>query len=78
MDAAKVLRGEMSASALEYKAPADGTVFGTRHPRPTAVAKVCGLWDFGNDKAATKKNGLTLHPYWERASNCGVRWRLVK
>ncbi len=34
--------------------------------------------DFGVDKAVTKRNGLTLHPYWERASNCGVRWKLVE
>jgi aldehyde oxidoreductase len=60
MDAAKVLRGEMSESALEYKAPADGKVFGTRYPRPTSVAKVCGLWDFGNDKADQLPEG-TLH-----------------
>lgn len=33
--------------------------------------------DFGADKAVTKKNGLTLHPYWERVPNCGVRWTLV-
>ena len=60
MDAAKVLRGEMSISALEYKAPADGRVYGTRYPRPTSVAKVCGLWDFGNDKADQLPEG-TLH-----------------
>jgi aldehyde oxidoreductase len=60
MDAAKVLRGEMSVSALEYKAPADGRVYGTRFPRPTSVAKVCGLWDFGNDKAGQLPEG-TLH-----------------
>jgi hypothetical protein len=34
--------------------------------------------DFGDDKAVTKKNGLTLHPYWERSSNCSVRWKLVE
>jgi hypothetical protein len=34
--------------------------------------------DFGNDKAVCKNNGLTLHPYWERCSNCGVRWALVE
>jgi hypothetical protein len=34
--------------------------------------------DFGADKAVTKKNGLTVHPYWERATNCGVRWKLVE
>jgi aldehyde oxidoreductase len=60
MDAAKVLRGEMSVSALEYKAPADGRVYGTRYPRPTSVAKVCGLWDFGDDKAGQLPEG-TLH-----------------
>lgn len=49
MDAAKVLRGEMSESALDTKLPEDGKVFGGRYPRPTSVAKVCGLWDFGAD-----------------------------
>jgi len=34
--------------------------------------------DYGADKAVTKLNGLTLHPYWERSSNCGVRWTLVE
>lgn len=60
MDAAKVLRGEMSESVLEYKAPADGRVYGTRYPRPTSVAKVCGLWDYGDDKAGQLPEG-TLH-----------------
>ncbi len=49
MDAAKVLRGEMPASNLEYKMPADGKVYGTCYPRPTSVAKVTGTWDFGED-----------------------------
>mgnify|MGYP000106109465 CR=1 FL=1 len=34
--------------------------------------------DFGADKAVTKLNGLTLHPYWERSSNCAARWTLVE
>ncbi len=34
--------------------------------------------DFGVNKAVTKRNGLTLHPYWERSSNCGVRWKLIE
>lgn len=34
--------------------------------------------DLGVNKAATKLNGLTLHPYWERSLNCGVRWTLVQ
>ena len=57
MDAAKVLRGEMSDSLLEHKLPADGRVFGTRFPRPTSVAKVCGLWDFGRDMGLQLPHG---------------------
>jgi hypothetical protein len=31
----------------------------------------------GTDKAVTKTNSLSLHPYWNPHSNCGVRWTLV-
>lgn len=34
--------------------------------------------DYGVNKAVTKSNGLSLHPYWERKSNCGVRWTLTE
>jgi aldehyde oxidoreductase len=60
LDAAKCLRGEITDQALEYKAPANGDVYGTRIPRPTFVAKVCGLWDFGEDMATQLPAG-TLH-----------------
>jgi len=33
--------------------------------------------EYGRDKAVTKTNGLTLHPYWEAHSNCAVRWTLI-
>jgi aldehyde oxidoreductase len=56
MDAAKVLRGEMPKSALEYKMPADGKIWGENYPRPTAVAKVTGTLDYGQDL------GLKLPP----------------
>ena len=49
MDAAKVLRGEKSAADLEFKLPKDGSVWGTRYPRPSAMAKVTGTLDFGAD-----------------------------
>ena len=49
MDAAKVLRGEKSAADLEFKLPKDGSVWGTRYPRPSALAKVTGTLDFGAD-----------------------------
>ena len=49
MDAARVVRGEMTAEELAYKIPEDGVVWGTRHPRPTAVARVTGTLDYGAD-----------------------------
>jgi aldehyde oxidoreductase len=49
MDAAKVLRGEMKAEELMFSMPADGEIWGSKHPRPTAVAKVTGTLDFGDD-----------------------------
>ncbi|MDP3478782.1 MAG: molybdopterin-dependent oxidoreductase, partial [Desulfoprunum sp.] len=49
MDAAKVLRGEMTMDDLTFKIPADGRIWGTRYPRPSAIAKVTGTCDFGAD-----------------------------
>jgi aldehyde oxidoreductase len=51
MDAAKVMRGEMSMSELEFKMPKDGKIWGSKYPRPTAVSKVTGTLDFGQDLA---------------------------
>lgn len=56
MDAARVLRGEISKEDLVYKLPADGRVWGGSHPRPSAVAKVTGTCDYGADL------GLKLPP----------------
>lgn len=49
MDAAKVINGEMKVEDLEFKMPADGRIFGTKYPRPSAVAKVTGTLDYGAD-----------------------------
>jgi len=49
-DAAGVLNGRMTMQDLAYKIPADGKVFGTSMPRPSAAAKVTGTWDFGADR----------------------------
>ena len=49
LDAAKVLRGEMTMEELDYKVPADGHIWNTRFPRPTARAKVTGAIDYGAD-----------------------------
>ncbi|MFN8381812.1 MAG: molybdopterin cofactor-binding domain-containing protein [Anaerolineales bacterium] len=49
MEAAKVMRGEMSIDELKFKMPADGKIWGSKYPRPTAVGKVTGTLDFGQD-----------------------------
>ena len=51
MDAARVIRGELKMEELAYKIPPDGKIWGTRHPRPTAVARVTGTLDYGADMA---------------------------
>jgi aldehyde oxidoreductase len=51
MAAAKVLRGEMTMAELAYKAPADGKIFNTDCPKPTALGKVLGAVDYGDDIA---------------------------
>src|SRR5690606_23972028 len=56
MDAAAVLRGEMQPEALEFQLPADGRIWGSKYPRPTAEAKVTGTLDYGQDL------GLKLPP----------------
>ncbi|NLX18095.1 MAG: molybdopterin-dependent oxidoreductase [Desulfobulbus sp.] len=56
-DAAKVLQGKMTMQELAYKLPADGKVFGGTMPRPSAVAKVTGTWDFGADAALRLPEG---------------------
>ncbi len=49
MDAASVMRGEMSAKALEYQLPPDGRIWGGKYPRQSAVGKVTGTLDYGQD-----------------------------
>ena len=49
MDAAKVIRGEMTNQELAFKLPADGRIWGSSYPRPSAVAKVTGTLDYGAD-----------------------------
>jgi len=49
MDAAAVMRGEMKESELLFKMPADGRIWGSKYPRPSAVAKVTGTLDYGAD-----------------------------
>jgi aldehyde oxidoreductase len=56
IDAARVLRGEMSVEELKFKLPPDGRLWGGTSPRPSALAKVTGTLDYGADL------GLKLPP----------------
>jgi aldehyde oxidoreductase len=49
MDAARLMRGEITADDLGFKMPADGKILGTDYPRPSAVGKVTGTIDYGAD-----------------------------
>lgn len=60
MDAARVLRGEITMQDLAYKLPADGKIWGGVIPRPSAIAKVTGTCDYGAD-LGIKMPPDTLH-----------------
>ena len=50
MDAAAVMRGEKSVDDLLWELPEDGRIWGTRYPKPSSVARVTGVTDFGRDR----------------------------
>ena len=49
MAAAKVMRGEATMKDITYDFAGETEIYGSRHPRPTALAKVTGLADYGDD-----------------------------
>jgi aldehyde oxidoreductase len=57
LDAASVLRGEKPPEALDFKLPADGRIWGTSYPRPSAIAKVTGAIDYGADLGLKMPSG---------------------
>jgi aldehyde oxidoreductase len=74
MDTAKVLRGEMKAADLMYKMPADGEVWGTKHPRPTAVAKATGTTNYGADLGLKMPDGtLQLALVQAKVSHANIK-----
>jgi aldehyde oxidoreductase len=60
MAAAEVLRGDKTMADISYHSPANAQYYGTALPRPAALAKVCGLCDYGDDIALKMPAG-TLH-----------------
>ncbi len=49
MAAAKVMRGEAAMKDITYDFAGEKEIYGSRRPRPTALAKVTGLADYGDD-----------------------------
>lgn len=60
MMAAKVLRGEATIEDISFRDPADGAFYGKPVVRPQALAKVCGLADYGEDQELKMPSG-SLH-----------------
>lgn len=60
MAAAKVLRGELTMEDITYKHPEKASVYNTKLPRPSALSKVCGTCDYGDDIKLKMPPG-TLH-----------------
>ncbi len=50
MAAAKVMRGEATIEDISVKLPEDGEYYGKPLVRPTALAKVTGTYDYGDDQ----------------------------
>ena len=69
-DAAKVMRGEMSADELVFKVPADNRIWGTKYPRPSAVAKVTGTLDYGADLAQVRQNFCSRAYFRSKLASC--------
>jgi aldehyde oxidoreductase len=60
MAAAAVIRGEKTMEDITYKSSLDSQIYGTRYPQPTALEKVTGLCDYGDD-ISLKMPANTLH-----------------
>jgi aldehyde oxidoreductase len=60
MAAGAVLRGEKTMKDITFTPPADGRIYSSHHPKPTAQAKVLGQCDFGDD-LSHKMPPETLH-----------------
>ena len=50
MAAAAVMRGEKTIEDITFKNPEDGEYYGKAVLRPSALAKVCGVADYGDDQ----------------------------
>ena len=60
MAAARVMRGEATLEDISFQNPKDGEYYGKPVVRPLALAKVCGMHDYGDDQILKMPDG-TLH-----------------
>ena len=60
MAAAAVMRGEKTTKDITYDFEGETDIYGSSHPKPTALAKVCGLADYGDDVKHQMPEG-TVH-----------------
>ena len=60
MEAAAVMRGEKTMDDITFHDPEDNEYYGSRLPRPTALAKVTGLADYGDDIAQQMPAGTAF------------------
>jgi aldehyde oxidoreductase len=60
MAAAAVMRGEKAIEDITYDGEAETDIYGSRRPRPTALGKVTGLTDYGDDVKLKMPEG-TVH-----------------
>jgi aldehyde oxidoreductase len=60
MAAAEVMRGEATMKDITYDFAGEKEIYGSRRPRPTALVKVTGLADYGDDVKLKMPEG-TVH-----------------
>ncbi|MDR0309986.1 MAG: molybdopterin-dependent oxidoreductase [Acidobacteriota bacterium] len=60
MAAAAVMRGEKTMADITYDSASEKDIYGSRRPRPSALGKVTGLTDYGDDVGLKMPEG-TLH-----------------
>lgn len=58
MAAARVMRGEATMEEITYDFDGEKEIYGSSRPRPSAVAKACGLTDYGDDLALKMPEGV--------------------
>lgn len=58
MQAAAVMRGKKTMKDISFELQPGEKIYGSKLPRPTALPKVCGLMDFGDDVALKMPEGV--------------------